>query len=149
MEVILLEKIRNLGDLGTQVKVKSGYARNYLFPYKKAIPATEANKAEFEARRAELEKQQADALAAAQGRAAQIQGVNLEMTRKVAAEGKLYGSVGIHDIVEAMNAQGCDLHKSEVEMPTGALKDVGDHEIGVSLHPEVSFKISVKIIGEE
>ncbi len=149
MEVILLEKIRNLGELGAQVNVKSGYARNYLFPYSKAIPATEANKAKFEARRAGLEKHQTETLAAAQGRAALIQGVTLEITRKVAAEGKLYGSVGTNDIVEAMKQQGCDLNKSEIEMPQGALKDIGEHEIGVSLHSEVSFKITVKVIGEE
>ena len=149
MEVILLEKIRNLGELGSQVNVKSGYARNYLFPYNKAIPATDSNKAEFEARRAELEKQQTETLAAAQGRAALIQAVTLEITRKIAEEGKLYGSVGINDIVEAMKEQGCDLSKSEIEMPEGALKEAGDHEVGVSLHPEVSFKIVVKVIGEE
>ncbi len=149
MEVILLEKIRNLGELGSQVKVKAGYARNYLLPYGKAVPATTANKAEFEARRVELEKSQTEVLAEARDRAEKIQGIKLDLVRKVAAEGKLFGSVGTRDIVDAIAEQGVTLAKSEIQLPQGALKEVGDHEVAISLHPEVNFNISVTITGEE
>lgn len=149
MEVILLEKVRNLGDLGEQVKVKSGFARNYLIPYGKAVTANEANRARFEAQRAELEKVQADALGKAKARAEKLTGFTVQIVRKVGEEGKLFGSVGIRDICDAVEQAGFELERSEVHLDSGPLKDIGDHEISVSLHPEVSFKLIVSVIGEK
>lgn len=149
MEVILLEKVRNLGNLGEQVKVKSGFARNYLIPYGKAVTANEENRAKFEAQRAELEKAQADALGKAQIRAGKMTGFTIQIVRKVSEEGKLFGSVGIRDICEAMEQVGFELERSEVHLDRGPLKEVGDHEVSVSLHPEVNFKIIVSVVGEK
>jgi large subunit ribosomal protein L9 len=149
MEVILLEKVRNLGNLGEQVKVKSGFARNYLIPYGKAVTANEANRARFEAQRAELEKAQADALGKAQARAEKMTGFTVQIVRKVSEEGKLFGSVGIRDICDAMKQAGFELERSEVHLDRGPLKEIGDHEISVSLHPEVNFKLIVSVIGEK
>jgi large subunit ribosomal protein L9 len=149
MEVILLEKVRNLGGLGDQVKVKPGFARNYLIPYGKAVVATAASKAEFEARRAELERHQADALGAAKARAEQLAGATVQIARKVSEEGTLFGSVTIKDITDAFAASGFEVHKSELHLPAGPLKDVGDHEIVVTLHPEVEVKIHVSVVGEK
>ena len=149
MEVILLEKVRNLGKLGDQVKVKSGFARNYLIPYGKAVSASAENRAKFEAQRAELEMAQADALGKAQARAERMTGYTLQIVRKMSEEGKLFGSVGVRDICEAMEQAGFELAKSEVHLDHGAFKDVGDHEIPISLHPEVNFKIIVSVVGEK
>jgi large subunit ribosomal protein L9 len=149
MEVILLEKVRNLGNLGEQVKVKSGFARNYLIPYGKAVTANEANRARFEAQRAELEKAQADALGKAQARAEKMTGFTVQIVRKVSEEGKLFGSVGIRDICEAVEQAGFELARSEIHLDRGPLKEIGDHEISVSLHPEVNFKLIVSVIGEK
>lgn len=149
MEVILLEKVRNLGNLGEQVKVKSGFARNYLIPYGKAVTTNEANRAKFEAQRAELEKAQADALGKAQARAEKMTGYTVQIVRKVSEEGKLFGSVGIRDICDAMEQAGFELERSEVHLDRGPLKEIGDHEISVSLHPEVNFKLIVSVIGEK
>jgi large subunit ribosomal protein L9 len=149
MEVILLEKVRNLGNLGEQVKVKSGFARNYLIPYGKAVTANEANRAKFEAQRAELEKAQADALGKAQARAEKMTGYTVQIVRKVSEEGKLFGSVGIRDICDAVEQAGFELERSEVHLDRGPLKEIGDHEISVSLHPEVNFKLIVSVIGEK
>lgn len=149
MEVILLEKVRNLGNLGDQVKVKAGFARNYLIPYGKAVTANEANRAKFEAQRTELEKAQADALGKAQARAEKMTGFTIQIVRKVSEEGKLFGSVGIRDICDAMKEAGFELAKSEVHLDRGPLKEIGDHEISVSLHPEVNFKLIVSVIGEK
>lgn len=149
MEVILLEKVRNLGSLGEQVKVKSGFARNYLIPYGKAVTANEANRAKFEAQRAELEKAQADALGKAQARAEKMTGYTVQIVRKVSEEGKLFGSVGIRDICDAMKQAGFELERSEIHLDRGPLKEIGDHEISVSLHPEVNFKLIVSVIGEK
>jgi large subunit ribosomal protein L9 len=149
MEVILLEKVRNLGNLGEQVKVKSGFARNYLIPYGKAVTANEANRAKFEAQRAELEKAQADALGKAQARAEKMTGFTVQIVRKVSEEGKLFGSVGIRDICDAVEQAGFELERSEVHLDRGPLKEIGDHEISVSLHPEVNFKLIVSVIGEK
>jgi large subunit ribosomal protein L9 len=149
MEVILLEKVRNLGNLGDQVKVKSGFARNYLIPYGKAVTANEANRAKFEAQRAELEKAQADALGKAQARAEKMTGYTVQIVRKVSEEGKLFGSVGIRDICDAMEQAGFELERSEIHLDRGPLKEIGDHEISVSLHPEVNFKLIVSVIGEK
>jgi large subunit ribosomal protein L9 len=149
MEVILLEKVRNLGALGEQVKVKSGFARNYLIPYGKAVTANDENRAKFEAQRAKLEMAQADVLGKAQARAKNMSGVTLQIVRKVSEEGKLFGSVGTRDICEAMQQAGFELAKSEVHLDGGPLKDIGDHEVSVLLHPEVSFKIIVSVVGEK
>ncbi len=148
MEVILLEKIRNLGELGDQVDVKPGYGRNYLIPHHKAVIATKANKAEFEARRAELEKAQLDALGVAQSRAQTLGGATVQIVSKASDEGKLFGSVGALDISEAMTAAGFELKRSEVLLPNGPLKNIGDHDVMVALHPEVNIKIIVSVIGE-
>lgn len=149
MEVILLEKVRNLGKLGEQVKVKSGFARNYLIPYGKAVTANEENRAKFEAQRAELEQAQADALGKAQIRAEKMSGFTVQVVRKVSEEGKLFGSVGIRDICDAMEQAGFELARSEIHLDRGPLKEIGDHEVSVSLHPEVNFKLIVSVIGEK
>ncbi len=149
MEVILLEKVRNLGKLGEQVKVKSGFARNYLIPYGKAVTANAENRAKFEARRAELEKAQLDALGKAQARAEKMTGFTVQVVRKMSEEGKLFGSVGIRDICDAMEKAGFELARSEIHLDRGPLKEIGDHEISVSLHPEVHFKLIVSVIGEK
>lgn len=149
MEIILLEKVRNLGNLGDQVKVKSGFARNYLIPYGKAVTANEANRAKFEAQRAELEKTQADALGKAQARAEKMTGFTVQIVRKVSEEGKLFGSVGIRDICDAMEQAGFELARSEIHLDRGPMKEIGDHEVSVSLHPEVNFKLIVSVIGEK
>jgi large subunit ribosomal protein L9 len=149
MEVILLEKVRNLGAIGDQVKVKSGFARNFLIPYGKAVSASAENRAKFEARRAEIEKAATAALAQAQGRAVKMSGVTVQVVRKIGEEGKLFGSVGIKDICDAMHEAGYEIAKSEVHLDRGPIKDVGDHEVAVSLHPEVNLKIIVSVVGEK
>lgn len=148
MDVILLEKVRNLGDLGTKVSVKAGYARNYLVPKGKAVPATAVNLKEFEARRAELEMAGAESLAMASARGEKLNGATLQILMKVGEEGKLFGSVGAPDIASAATEAGFDLAKAEILLPDGALKVVGDHEIKLSLHPEVAAHIIVSIVGE-
>jgi large subunit ribosomal protein L9 len=149
MQVILLEKVRNLGALGDEVRVKSGFARNYLIPYGKAVTANAENKAKFEARRAELEKHQAESMNAAKARAEKLNGVTLQIARKVSEEGKLFGSVGLKDIVDTATAAGFEIAKSELHLPTGPLKETGDHAITVTLHPEVEVKIIVSVVGEK
>lgn len=148
MEVILLEKVHKLGDLGDQVSVKPGYGRNYLIPNGKAAPATAANKATFDARRAELERVAAEALAAARARAQDMDGAAVQIVAKVGDEGKLFGSVTTADIAAAMAAAGHTLAKAEIHLPEGPLKTVGEHEVSVSVHPEVHFKIKVSIVPE-
>ena len=149
MDVILLEKVRNLGSLGEQVKVKPGFARNFLIPYGKAVSASAENRAKFEARRAELEKAATDALASAKARGEKMSGATVQIVRKISEEGKLFGSVGIKDICDAMHAAGYELAKAEVHLDRGPIKEVGDHEVSVSLHPEVNLKIIVSVIGEK
>lgn len=149
MEVILLDKVRNLGGLGDQVKVKAGFARNYLVPYGKAVIANAENKAKFEARRAELEKVQTDILDKARARAKRIDGMTVQIVRKLHEDGKMFGSVGNKDICEAVAAAGFELAKSEIHLSQGPLKEIGDHEIAVSLHPEVNIKIIVSVVGEQ
>ena len=148
MDVILLEKIRNLGGLGDQIKVRAGFARNYLIPYGKAVVANAENKAKFEARRAELEKAQQDSLEKARSRAEKMGGATVQILRKVSEEGKLFGSVGTRDVVEAMAQIGFDVSKSEVQLPHGPIKEVGDHELSLNLHPEISVKIIASVVGE-
>lgn len=149
MQVILLEELQNLGNLGDEVKVRAGYARNYLIPHGKAVIASEENRKKFEAQRLELERLHADALSAAQARASTLDGASVRIVRKVGEEGKLFGSVTTSDIVEAMMQVGLELKKSEVHLSAGPIKQVGDHEIAVSLHPEVHIKINVSVVGEE
>lgn len=148
MEVILLEKMRNLGALGDQVKVKPGFARNYLIPYGKAVAATAENRAKFEAQRAELERRQNESLGSARERAERLNGFTVQIVRKVAEDGTMYGSVSNRDIAEAVTQAGFALERSEVILSSGALKTVGDHEIPLALHPEISVKIIVSVIGE-
>ncbi len=149
MQVILLEEVQNLGNLGDEVKVKSGYARNYLIPYGRAVIANKENRAALEARRTELEQVHGEALAKARERADKMDGTSVQLVRKVSEEGKLFGSVSTLDIAEAMQAAGYDLQKSEIHLGAGPLKDVGEHEIAVTLHPEIDIKITVSIVGEE
>jgi len=148
MEIILLEKIRNLGDLGAQVSVKPGYGRNYLIPHGKAVRATKENKEVFESRRAELEANAMDALAKAQARAAELENVAIEIARRASEEGKLFGSVAITDIIEAVAAIGKELDKVEVNLPEGAIKVIGEHTVDISLHPEVNLSLKVTVISE-
>ena len=149
MQVILLEKIANLGSLGEVVKVREGFARNFLIPQGKAKRATPQNVAEIEARRAELEKAQADALAQAQERAAKLEGFMVQVTQKAGVDGKLFGSVTNVDISEALKAQGVDVPKAAIRMPQGPLKQVGDHPLKVALHSDVVVTITVSVLGEQ
>ena len=148
MQIILLEKVVNLGSLGDVVKVKDGYGRNFLIPQGKAKRATEANKAEFAARRAELEKQQAVLLTAAQARAEKLAGFMLQVTQKAGVDGRLFGSVTNGDIAESLSAQGFEVVKAEVRMPNGPLKTIGDHAISIALHHDVVVDITVSVLGE-
>ncbi|MDX9951971.1 MAG: 50S ribosomal protein L9 [Methylophilaceae bacterium] len=148
MQVILLEKVANLGNLGDVVRVKDGYGRNFLIPQGKAKRATEANKAEFEARRAELEKQQAALLDAAKARGEKLAGYMLQVTQKAGVDGRLFGSVTNTDIAEALSAQGFEVSKSEIRMPQGPLKTVGDHPVSIALHHDVVVEITVSVLGE-
>lgn len=148
MQVILLDKVANLGNLGDVVKVKDGYARNYLIPQGKAKRATDSNLAEFEKRRADLEKAQADAMAAAQALAARLEGLTLQITAKAGVDGRLFGSVTNHDIVEALAAQGHQLEKGAVRMPEGPLKQVGEHPLVVALNSDVHATITVSVLGD-
>ena len=149
MEVILLEKIHKLGDLGQQVRVKPGYGRNYLIPNGKAIPATAANIAKFEARRSELEMAQQDTQARATTRAAAMADLTVTITRRAASEGKLYGSVGTVDIAEAVTATGNELLKQEVRLPEGPFRMTGEHKVDLQLHADVVVTITVNIVAEE
>lgn len=148
MEIILLDKVVNLGNLGEIVKVKGGYARNYLIPTGRARRATETAKAEFEARRAELEKQAAEKLAAAQAVGEKLGGQTIKLTQKAGVDGRLFGSVTNNDIAEELKKQGFDVHKSQVRMPMGHLKTVGDATVSVSLHTDVEVEITVAVYGE-
>ncbi|WP_298140060.1 50S ribosomal protein L9 [Acidiferrobacter sp.] len=148
MQIILLEKVRNLGDLGDQVTVKPGFGRNFLIPQGKAVRATPENKARFESERAERERRQQEHLANAQARAERMSGVTVQLIRKAGEEGRIFGSVGTSDIAEAMIAAGFEIAKAEIELPEGPLKAVGDHELRVNLHPEVTAVIIVSVVAE-
>ena len=149
MQVILLEKMVNLGQLGDVVRVKDGFARNYLIPHGKAKRATALNLAEFEKRRAELEKVQAELLTQAQERAAKLDGLMLQITQKAGVDGKLFGSVTNIDIAEALKEQGFDVPRASIRMPEGPLKMVGDHALKVALHADVVVTITVSVLGEQ
>ena len=149
MQVILLEKVGNLGNLGDVVRVKDGYGRNFLIPHGKAKRATENNMAEFETKRAELEKQQALLLAAAHKRVKDLEGYKLEILQKSGVDGKLFGSVSNIDIAEALNKAGLKVVKAEIRMPDGPLKVIGDFPIIIALHHDVTTEIVVTVIGED
>jgi len=149
MQIILLDKVVNLGNLGEIVKVKDGYARNFLIPSGRARRATEANKAEFEARRAELEKAAAAKLAEAQAQGEKLAGAVVKITQKAGVDGRLFGSVTNHDVADALKAKGFTIEKASVRMPTGPLKIVGDHPLSVAVHTDVVVEITVQVIGEQ
>lgn len=149
MDVILLEKVANLGNLGDRVAVRSGYARNFLLPKGKATLATPANVAKFEARRAELEKVAREQLSDAESRKVKFEGFKLTITAKAGSEGKLFGSIGTSDIAEAATAAGQKLARSEVRMPNGPLRSVGDHTVVVHLHTDINIELPVSIVADE
>jgi large subunit ribosomal protein L9 len=149
MEVILLQKVANLGGIGDKVKVKSGYGRNFLLPKGKATLATPANIVRFEARRAELEKTAHDELSSAEQRAARLRELKLTITAKAGSEGKLFGSVGTSDIAEAATAAGHELARSEVRLSAGPLRTVGEHHVPLHLHTDVDVDLTVLIVADE
>lgn len=148
MQVILMEKVVNLGNLGDVVKVRDGYARNFLIPQGKAKRVTPENLAEFETRRAELERQQAEKLSAAQEKAAKLEGLMVQITRKAGVDGRLFGSVTNFDVAEALMAQGIEVEKADIRMPQGPLKMIGDAQVQIALHSDVVAAITVSVLGE-
>ncbi len=148
MQIILLEKVVNLGALGDVVRVKDGYARNFLIPKGKARRATEVAIKEFEARRAELEKVQADKLAAAQSVGQKLEGLTVQVSQKAGVDGRLFGSVTNFDIADALGKQGFTVEKAMVRLPAGPLKIVGDHKVTVALHSDVAVEITIAVLGE-
>jgi large subunit ribosomal protein L9 len=148
MEVILLEKVDNLGDIGDRVKVRSGYGRNFLLPKGKATLVTAENIAVIEARRAELECRQGDELAAAQARGAELQALKLTLQAKAGTKGKLFGSLGTIDIAEACSAAGVPLERSEVRLPDGPIRALGEFEIEIHLHADVNVSLRIEVLPE-
>jgi len=149
MEVILLENIANLGELGETVSVKSGYGRNFLIPQHKAVPATKQNVIDFEARRAELQKTASEKLAVAQARAVKVNALDITLSTKAGDEGKLFGSITVRDIAEAAVSRGVDIEKNEIQMPDGPLRQLGEFVIAVQLHSEVIAQLKVAVIAED
>ena len=149
MQIILLEKVVNLGNLGEVVKVKDGYARNFLIPSGQARRATAIAIKEFEARRAELEKAAQEKLAAAQTQGEKLSGTTVKITQKAGVDGRLFGSVTNHDIADALKAKGFTIEKSFIRMPTGPLKMVGDHPVAVAVHTDVVTDITIRVVGEQ
>jgi large subunit ribosomal protein L9 len=149
MQIILLEKVVNLGNLGDVVKVKDGYARNFLIPQRKARRATESAVAEFEAKRAELEKAAAEKLAVAQAQGEKLNGLSVQVSQKAGVDGRLFGSVTNADIAEAVTKQGFPVGKAQIRMPQGPLKMVGDHPVSVALHTDVVVEVTVSVLGEQ
>ena len=148
MQVILLEKVVNLGALGDVVKVKDGFARNFLIPQGKARRATPENLAEFESRRGELEKKQSDELTAAQAESAKLDGLMIQVARKAGVDGRLFGSVTTYDIAEALQALGHAIGRAAIRLPQGPLKAIGEYDIAVALHSDVVVHIKVSVLGE-
>ena len=148
MQIILLEKVTNLGNLGDVVRVKDGFARNFLIPQRKARRATESAIADFATRRAELDKVAAEKLAATQAVGEKLVGLVLEISQKAGVDGRLFGSVTNHDIADALKAKGFVIEKASVRMPTGPLKLVGDHPVAVAVHTDVVVDINIRVIGE-
>ena len=149
MQIILLEKVTNLGGLGDVVKVRDGFARNFLIPQGKAKRATRESLAEFEQRRSELEKVQSEQLTAAQERAAKLDGLALQINQKAGVDGKLFGSVTNADVSEALKAQGFDIPKANIRMPQGPLKNIGEHPLKVALHSDVVVTVNVSVLPEQ
>ena len=149
MEIILLQKVANLGNIGDRVKVKAGYGRNFLLPQGKATLATADNIAKFEARRSELEQAAGEELGQAQARATKLQGFKLSLTAKAGGEGKLFGSVGTSDIAEATRKAGFDVERSEVRLPHGPIRQAGEHVVQLHLHTDVTVDLPVTIVAEE
>jgi len=149
MEVILLEKVTKLGSLGDKVNVKSGFGRNFLIPYGKAVPATADNLANFEERRAELQAAADKSFAAATARAETIGDFTLTIPANAGDEGKLFGSIGTRDIADAMSKAGHEVKKSEVLMPLGVIRELGDYTIGLRLHSDIDIEVSVKVVSED
>ena len=148
MEVILLEKIANLGNLGDRVTIKSGYGRNYLVPQGKAVAATAKKIAEFEARRAELEKAAAEKLGAAQKLGNELSKLQIVIAHKAGDEGRLFGSVGTHNIAEAITAAGIAIEKQQIRLPHGAIRQIGEYPIDINLHSDVIVTLTVKVTAE-
>ena len=146
MELILLEKVANLGNLGDKVKVKAGYGRNFLLPFGKATVANAANLAAVEERRAELEKEAADKKASAESRAAQLAELEVTITATAGDEGKLFGSIGTHDIADALTASGVEVAKAEVRLPNGTIRQVGEYDVAVHLHSDVEATVRVVVV---
>ncbi|QNK00557.1 50S ribosomal protein L9 [Dyella telluris] len=149
MELILLEKVRNLGNLGDKVKVKPGYGRNYLLPQGKAVPVNAANLEAFEKRRAEYEAKAASQLSGAEGRKAKLEGASVTLTVNASPEGKLYGSVGPREIAEALEAAGFEVHKNEVIQGEGPIRHTGEFEAVIALHADVQTSVKVIVVGEK
>ncbi len=149
MQVILLENIGNLGELGDQVSVKAGYGRNFLIPQHKAVPATEENIETFEARRAELQGRADKKLAEARERAEQISALDITLATRAGEEGKLFGSITVRDIADAASSRGVTIEKGEVKMPQGPIRELGEFEISIQLHPEVTTQLKLGVIAEE
>ena len=149
MEVILLQKIANLGDIGDRVKVKPGFGRNFLLPGGKATLATPENVARFESRRAELEAKAASEFSSAQARAARLEGFTLSITAKAGNEGKLFGSIGTSDIAEACQKAGHEIERSEVRLPGGPIRMVGEHVIALHLHSDIDVQVPLTVVAEE
>ncbi len=149
MEVILLEKVENLGSLGDIVNVKPGYGRNFLIPSGKATVASEANKADFEQRRAELEKVAQERLSTAQARAQSLEGKTLNLSVKAGTEGKLFGSIGVVDVVKGLAAEGVEVERHEVRMPQGPIRMIGEHQVQLHLHTDVDVDLMLNVQGEE
>jgi large subunit ribosomal protein L9 len=148
MEVILLEKVANLGALGSKVSVKAGYGRNFLIPQGKAVPATQSNLDAFEARRADLERQEAEILATAQARAEQLATLAIVIAAKSGDEGKLFGSVGTRDIADAITTAGIAVSKTEVRLPNGALRNTGEYKVALQLHSDVMAEVALTVVAE-
>ena len=149
MQVILMERVSNLGELGDVVKVRDGYARNFLLPQGKAKRASEANLKSFESRRAELEKAQADAFAKAQARVATLEGLTVQITQKAGPDGRLFGSVTNYDIVEALKKQGHEIERAQIRMPQGALKQIGDYPLQIALQTDAVANVTISVLGEK
>lgn len=148
MQVILLERVGKLGDLGDEISVKSGFGRNYLIPYGKAVPATKDNVAQFELRRAELEAAAAEKKAAAEARAVQLAALTVTIGSTAGDEGKLFGSIGTRDIADAITAAGAEISKSEVRLPEGVIRELGEYDITIQLHNDVSATVKLAVIAE-
>jgi large subunit ribosomal protein L9 len=148
MQVILLEKVGKLGDLGDKINVKAGYGRNYLIPYGKAVPATENNVAEFETRRAELEAAAAEKRGSAEARAEKLAELSITIEANAGDEGKLFGSIGTRDIAEAITGAGVEVSKSEVRLPTGVIREIGEYEIDIQLHSDVTQVVKLAVVAE-